>query len=409
MLVARNRRPKMLGAPSFPLSRVGLQRVHKGAASVGLTGPNGVRHILSSRTPMPVRLGAVAWYNFTDSSKLIGGAAPTTDVAGWKDSSVSNVEVSGDLVTNGSLDTNLSGWTIQNTDANNTITWDNGTVHIVSDATTATSLRLRQAILVGGSWHKIKFDVVEATGTGNLRLQNEGTVLVDPIPNIAGSYEYIIYAEFSDLRFTNIGRTNVNIKLDNIEAYELDSATVAYDLSQSDPAAQPTFTQPNGPIVFDGSDRLVEDTGTLTFATNATFAFKMKSGVQTANSRILSCKSLFSASAGFHIAFPSPTATNTMHIRGSGGTIYDQVLTTDTTTESNIIITFSGTTCKVWQDGVLQGTGTIDTLSAGDVDLSVGSNGAGSEFFTGDFHELSCYQRALTDSEVLQLNAWMNR
>ena len=225
-----------------------------------------------SKIPVPLELNAVAWYNFRDSSKLIGGAVPTIDVAGWKDSETST----------------------------------------------------------------------------------------------------------------------------------------SYDLSQGTASNQPTFTQPYGPVVFDGSDTLEDSTGNLTFNTNATFALRLKAGTQVVGSRILACKSSFNSSDGFHIAYTSASLTNSLRIRGSGATGYIQSIT-DTVVTSNLIITFQGTTCQVWQNASLQGSGTIESIVSGLNNFTIGSNSRNSEFFIGDMYEVICFDRVLNSTEIEQINTWMDR
>ena len=350
--------------------------------------------IRQDEIPVPLELNAVAWYNFRDSSKLIGGAVPTIDVAGWKDSAVTNVEVSGDLVTNGDFNTNLSGWTVQNTDANNTITWDNGAVHIVSDSTTVPNLRLRQSCLNSGSWHKIKFDVVEATGSNNLRLQNSGTILVDNIPNVIGSYEYIVYATSVDLRFTNAGRTDVNIKLDNVEVYELDPATVAYDLSQGTASNQPTFTQPNGPVVFDGSDYL---DGIPNKVGDFTYVFKVNRSVTTL---------LTVLGADTNANRIQLTTINSIRLATSSGNVENYPAVVNINVDYVIALTRTGNDYSMYLDGTLLDTRTV----AEDFQPTwLGRRDTSSGFFNGKIYEFVYFDESKSSSQITQLTDWMNR
>jgi hypothetical protein len=217
-------------------------------------------------------------------------------------------------------------------------------------------------------------------------------------------YGAVAHYDFTDSSKLIPGATSADV-----EGWK-DSTLNNYNLSQLTASAQPTFTQPNGPIVFDGSDYLEDSTGNLTFANEATFAFTLKSGVQTDNSRILSCKSHYSVSSGFHIAFPTPNDTDILHIRGSGNTVYDQGLTINTTTESTIVVTFSDTTCEVWQNGVSQGTGVVDSLTAGDSNFTVGANARSvlDEPYTGYIKNLTCYRKKLSDSEIANITAELN-
>ena len=70
--------------------------------------------------------------------------------------------VGSELVTNGTFDTDVSGWTILNADANNTITWSSGAIRVVSDGSSAVGFQ--QGNLTSGEKYVVTFDLVTTTG-----------------------------------------------------------------------------------------------------------------------------------------------------------------------------------------------------------------------------------------------------
>lgn len=396
MLVARNRRPKMLGAPSFPLSRVGLQRVHKGAASVGLTGPNGVRHILSSRTPMPVRLGAVAWYNFTDSSKLIGGATPTTDVAGWKDSAATLENIQ--LLTNSDFDTDVSSWDTSGV----TAVWNNGIAEITS-AVTGTYPYFKQGHSTTESgWYTLEFNATLIDSVVN--------ILILPYGGGTRPYEGII----------SVGESSIDFYYDNTQGngtgfnvwFQLNQPTSGdrlylnyvrlkkyiippYDLSQLDSAFQPTFTQPNGPVVFNGNDYLE---GLPAQSGDFTYVFGGLTYPTNTTARILT-ESNTLAERFYH----QTNVGGQWVARSDDGTYF--VATLPIVNYSSLTLRKKDGLLSIYGDGVL-------VANLGDAtgkDFTILRLGNASASIQGDLNELAVFDRGLTDSEITQLNSWMDR
>ncbi|NRA93650.1 MAG: hypothetical protein HRU26_13400, partial [Psychroserpens sp.] len=198
-------------------------------------------------------------------------------------------------------------------------------------------------------------------------------------------------------RFTNAGRTDVNIKLDNVEVYELDPATVAYDLSQGTASNQPTFTQPNGPVNFDGSDDL---DGMPIQSGDFSYFFNLKTS-DTAN-----IKSVCGSSTNNEVLTIDAVNGN-LKFRTSTSGFNDLIsLNLADNTDKIIGLTKSGNDYTAYLNGVTQLTVTetgnfnIDRLAAG-----VG----GTLGFIGDINEVICFDRVLNSTEIDQINTWMDR
>jgi len=215
-------------------------------------------------------------------------------------------------------------------------------------------------------------------------------------------YGAVAHYDFTDSSKLIEGATSTDV-----EGWK-DSTVNGYNPSQPTASAQPTFTQPNGPVVFDGSDFLEESTGSMDFATDLTIVCRFKLNSIGFYPRIFSTKSLFSDTNGFYLGFNFNTSTQ-LEVRGSGTTLWipniDSALTTST-----IILRISGTTAELFQNGVFKGSGTIDTVINSPQSFTIGADadGTGRLAIEADYYHLSAYQRALTDSEIANLTAELN-
>jgi hypothetical protein len=74
----------------------------------------------------------------------------------------------------------------------------------------------------------------------------------------------------------------------------------------------------------------------------------------------------------------------------------------------HVVATVSGTTGKVYLDGILDGTGNVGNIPDNALDIYIGrahpNNGAGvNEWFNGIIEDVRIYNRALSDTEIQQL------
>ena len=122
-------------------------------------------------------------------------------------------------VTNGDFATNLSGWTLQNVDASNTITWESNGARVIS---VGVNISLRQLnILTVGKTYKLTCDLAITNG----RLALDGSTAGSTIQMVEGFNEITFTANSTNLivkRFTG----NDNCLIDNISVKEVRATTV---------------------------------------------------------------------------------------------------------------------------------------------------------------------------------------
>ena len=361
--------------------------------------------------PIPIQLGAVAWWQFFGSeasSDIIEGAT-STDVAGWKDKAFELKPTQ--LLTNSDFDTDVSGW--NNND--NTVVVNNGIAEITSTVSGGFSSSFTQGFSTTESgWYNLNFKVTKVDNPSfKVFILPAGAPNLRPISiDLAvGTYDEPFYYDstvgtgtgftvYFELALPNIGE-QLFLDYVRLKEYELPP----YNLSQNTAASQPTFTQPNGPVSFDGNDYLEESSGSLDFATNFTIAVRFKLNSTGFFPRVFSTKSTFSDTYGFYLAFGNSTST-IMEVRGSGSTVWTPTIDS-ALTKSNIILRFAGTTVELFQNGISRGTSTVDSVVNSPQKFTVGAEADGSLLINADYDHLSTYQRALSDSEIAKLNAYM--
>lgn len=131
-------------------------------------------------------------------------------------------ELSSELVTNGDFATNLSGWTLQNVDASNTITWEPDGARVIS---AGVNISLRQNnILTVGKTYKLTCDLAITTGRLALDVSTAGSTIqmvegFNEITFTAGSTNFIVK------RFTG----NDNCLIDNISVKEAGAGDFNFD------------------------------------------------------------------------------------------------------------------------------------------------------------------------------------
>jgi hypothetical protein len=138
---------------------------------------------------LPVELGAVAWYNFTDGSKIVEGAT-SVDVAGWKDST-----------TNGNdLSEADSSFQAVFTEPNGPITFTtdvlNGIPNTTGDFTYGTKLNVSTTAVghnyIGNSSTNGN-RVLIASGGGSIDLRTNNNTNLSFASSLSASTDYVIF------------------------------------------------------------------------------------------------------------------------------------------------------------------------------------------------------------------------
>jgi len=213
-------------------------------------------------------------------------------------------------------------------------------------------------------------------------------------------YGAVAHWDFTDYSKLIEGATSTDV-----EGWK-DSTTNAYDLSQPTASEQPTFTQPNGPVVFDGFHHLEADP--ISLVDTATLVIKLNPDGSAVSKlrRIITNKAHWSNSYGFHIAEQLGDPQG-LHIRGSGVTQFNPTIGTWKDRDSIIVVVFEGTTCSVYLDGVFQTSGTIEPLALSSYPIHLG--GKNGEFsYKGEIYATQIYNKALSAQQIAAITAELN-
>lgn len=356
--------------------------------------------------PFWQKYGAVAHWDFTDSSKLIPGAT-STDVEGWKDSAVTNVRVSGNLVTNGEFNdsSDLVGWQRLNL-TTQALTLSSGGVSVLSTGNADGAPRLfidhpNTERLTSGKIYRLKFDVTDIEAGKNLRVSSNADVNLNggyteiTVASI-GSYECYIRSDTGYCGFVMGASVGQGYVLDNIEVYELDSTTIAHNLTQTTASAQPTFTQPNGPVVFDGSDYLE---GVQNKAGDFTYIIKYKLNNNT-NAEIL----LGESTSDNNILAPQPNYDN-IRVRPDSGVNLDFTAVQNKAVEYTLAVVRSGNNYTCYLDGSSLGTQVDNSDFRPDW---LGGRQNLSDLINGYIYRCQYYPTALNATQIANITAELN-
>ena len=214
-------------------------------------------------------------------------------------------------------------------------------------------------------------------------------------------YGAVAHWDFTDFSKLIEGATSTDV-----EGWK-DSTTNAYDLSQPTASEQPTFTQPNGPVVFDGPNDYLE-ADPISLVDTATLVIKLNSDGSAISSfrRIISNKDGYLKPYGFHIA-ELQNDSQGLHIRGSGPTQFNPTIDTWKDRDSIIAVVFAGTTCSVYLDGVYQTSGTIEPLALSSQPIHFGGSDDVPNF-KGKIYATQIYNQALNATQIANLTAELN-
>lgn len=209
-------------------------------------------------------------------------------------------------------------------------------------------------------------------------------------------YGAVAHYDFTDSSKLIEGATSTDV-----EGWK-DSTLNNYNLSQPTASAQPTFTQPNGPLVFGGSGYLESNLTSLSGVFTVVFRI-------TSNSfntqRILTNKSTFT-NAGFGIVLVSGTD---IIVRGDGASPQTQIaLGNFVGSDMTIGVVYDNSNVEVYKDGIYQGSGTITDASANLSGVTVGSYTNGTNNFIGDMHAIQAYPTALNATQIANITAELN-
>ena len=127
-----------------------------------------------------------------------------------------------ELVTNGTFDTDVSGWSVNNANATNTVTWNSGAVDFVCDG--SVSLNLTQPnLFTVGKLYQLKIDVtVNPSDVAGIKIQYTGADSSIGIVTESGSYTFNFVARGTALDiFRRTSGQVTDVTFDNISVKEV--------------------------------------------------------------------------------------------------------------------------------------------------------------------------------------------
>jgi hypothetical protein len=167
-----------------------------------------------------------------------------------------------ELVTNGTFDTDTSGWVVASPA---TFTWSAGGGVIARNGA-ALSAFPTQTILTAGKKYRISFDVVAVSNLVRLYTSLVTFTAENSSPDISavGSYSYILTAGSSSITIGAVGATNATCTIDNVSVKELPGNHA----TQSVTAARPILAR----VPASGRRNILVGTATLATQTRVVTA-----------------------------------------------------------------------------------------------------------------------------------------
>jgi hypothetical protein len=221
-----------------------------------------------------------AWYDPSDLTTLYQDAAGTTPVTGtgqpvglMLDKSKGGVSAT-ELVTNGTFDAGLTGWTSGGYDP---ATLDSGGAKIERDAVTNSAL-VQTNVFVVGKTYRISYDVLSGSGNTGASLLIVGQN-ADSVP---GSYSFVHTATTTGFE----ARCYINnyATIDNISVRELPGNHA----TQSTPTARPTLAVTGTTPATLGSELVVADSGVVYRDASSSTSYLPGFSVQAGKSYVIS-------------------------------------------------------------------------------------------------------------------------
>lgn len=361
--------------------------------------------LLSRRGNLP---RPVADWDFGDFSKIQAGAT-SVDVAGWTGENLKAAvtplfvtqttaaaqpvwqqgydPTGSDLITNGTFDTDLSGWTVSNPSF---ITWDAGTQACYFKDAANANADIRQDILTIGKQYLVSIEIKDYVSGGMEAFNTPSQVSFDITGN--GTYSIILNSTQTKLQLKRVNSAGAyDFKVDNISVFE-----AVENNSKSH-------------IVFDGSDYLTAGadnalTDLLFAEAGNPFTFICKYDITSSSGYLFSIADSNSSDRQFGV-FLNGAVDWGFYLRGTRTSI----AVSQMPTSGVFAITWDGSIAKAYVDGVF-----IQSLTAGSaakltgVPLILGARteGAGQSFHVeGKIFNTLIYPTALNAVEIASKTA----
>lgn len=202
-------------------------------------------------------------------------------------------------------------------------------------------------------------------------------------------YGAVAHYDFTDSSKLVPGATSTDV-----EGWK-DSTLNNYNLSQPTASAQPTFTQPNGPITFtaDALDGLPNNPNDFTYGVKLSTSDISVNNVFFGNSVTAGSRVLISAGGTTISIRPSDNSTTNWTVSIAQDTVYA------------IFITRTGNDYELYINGVSQG---VRTNAANFTPNRLGLRESAASPFNGDMYGCQYYPTALNTTQIANLTAELN-
>ena len=357
------------------------------------------------------------WYDPSDLSTMFQDRAGTTPVTatgqtvGLVLDKSRGLALGSELVTNGTFDTGLTGWTVGTDPAQVIPTWSNGQVSLARGA--GGNGGFLQTFTTGpDKSYWLSFTVVSVS-SGSTAVSLGGTVTV-----VAGTGNFRLLIPRAAANSAGIqfwpSSTNATIVIDNVSVKEL----AGNHLTQATLANRPIYQVDGtgrGYLLFDGSDDFfVSPTITPGIDKAQVFAGVRKLSDATA-AFVMETSSAVSANTGA-IAFCAPAHAGANYYFETRGTttaitITRNIFAAPTTNVVTSIGDIAADTAIIRVDGTQEGTSVADQGTGNYLahPMFVGRRGGTSSPFNGRIYSLIVrFGANLTATQIAQTEAWVN-
>ena len=164
------------------------------------------------------------------SGSSVTRAAETFTIPSAKLPWPSPVYIGDELVTNGTFDTDTSGWSA---DVDGTIEWDNGTLKYTGTATGPTFMTVTQSIAtIAGKVYKISFDITDLNPANEVRLQLNAVNIIEDATTVGSYSAYYVASGGSETMVIGIvgGLAGETFNIDNISVREINPLSVSIQM-----------------------------------------------------------------------------------------------------------------------------------------------------------------------------------
>ncbi len=165
------------------------------------------------------------------SVKKLTGYIPATD----SDVVINKAAtLGGELVTNGTFDSDLSNWTVNSEDATNTVTWNAGSVHIVGDGGAALHMLQPSVFTIGKTYLLVIHATVNAGNIGGIKLQYFGSDASIGTVTETGIHYFVFTPNTTTLEVFRKSAVATNVTISNISIKEAPGYGTAVNITSAD-------------------------------------------------------------------------------------------------------------------------------------------------------------------------------